>query len=85
VRRDLQAHFASRPGVRVYLFGSLTQPFAFGPHADIDVALEGLAPGDFWQVWGELEEVVGSERLDLIEMERCPFAEFIRTHGIQVQ
>ena len=85
VQHGLRAWLASRPGVRVYLFGSLTQPFAFGPHADIDVALEGLAAGEFWQVWGQLEAVVGSERLDLIEMERCPFAQFIRAHGIQVQ
>lgn len=85
VQRGLQARFASRPAVRVYLFGSLTQPFAFGPRADIDVAVEGLAPGDFWQVWGDLEEVFGTERMDLIEMEKCPFAGLIRSRGIQVQ
>jgi predicted nucleotidyltransferase len=69
------------PSVKVYLFGSLVRPDCFVETSDIDIAIEGLPPSDFFTLYGELEDCLQTERLDLVELERCSFAPFIRRTG----
>jgi len=36
---------------RVYLFGSLAQEARFHERSDVDLAVEGIAPGRFFKAW----------------------------------
>lgn len=62
----LKARFAVR---RVVLFGSLAHAAWFVPDSDVDLAVEGLAGGDYWRAWRLVEEVIGDREVDLIEIE----------------
>jgi len=62
----LRRRFAVR---RVILFGSLADGDWFSADSDIDVAVEGLAPGDYWEAWRLLESVIGERPVDLVEIE----------------
>lgn len=61
-----------RFGVReVYLFGSLVGEGPWHAGSDIDLAVEGLPPQDFWHAWEELERLVPSWlEVDLFPLER---------------
>lgn len=54
---------------RVILFGSLVDRGWFSPESDVDLAVEGLAPEDYWEAWRLVESVVGARPVDLIELE----------------
>ena len=73
------------PKARVYLFGSVVRPGVFSSGSDIDIAVEGLPPSDYFALLGELEDRLQTERLDLIELERCSFAELVREVGRRLQ
>lgn len=62
----LKRRFAVR---RVILFGSLADGEWFSVDSDIDVALEGLAPEDYWEAWRLVEDVIGERPVDLVEIE----------------
>jgi predicted nucleotidyltransferase len=62
----LKARFGAR---RVVLFGSLAHAAWFVPDSDVDLAVEGLAGGDYWRAWRLVEEVIGDRLVDLIEIE----------------
>lgn len=81
VEEQVRQCMARRPSVKVYLFGSLLRPNCFADTSDIDIAVEGLPPSDFLTLYGELEDCLQTERLDLVELERCSFAPFIRQTG----
>lgn len=58
-------------GVRAaYLFGSLRGDSPWHEGSDVDIAVEGLAPQDYWQAWSVLAQLLppGVE-LDLITLE----------------
>lgn len=62
---------AERHGVsRVILFGSLAWR-RFGPTSDIDLAVEGLAPGRFFRADAELAREI-SLPVDLKLLSECP-------------
>lgn len=77
----LKARFEVR---RVVLFGWLGHAAWFVPDSDtstgvsasVDLAVEGLAGVDYWEVWRVVEEVIGDRPVDLIEIERA--GEFLR-------
>ena len=74
---------SARFGVtRVLLFGSSTEP---GPGGrDIDLAVEGIRPQDFFRFYGELVFSL-SKPVDLIDLaQRSKFSEIIRREGIPV-
>ena len=74
---------AERFGVaRVLLFGSSAEPGGEG--RDIDLAVEGIRPEDFFRFYGEL--VFGlTKPVDLIDLsENGKFAELVRREGIPV-
>jgi uncharacterized protein len=85
VEEQVRQCLAHRPLVRVFLFGSLLRPGCFALASDIDIAIEGLPPSEYFALFAELEDRLQTERLDLIELERCSFAQFIRQTGKQLQ
>lgn len=71
---------------RVYLFGSLTRHSAapFGPHSDIDLAVEGLPVDRYWEALAAIApELPPGTDVDLVPLEsaRPSLAEVIRTVG----
>jgi predicted nucleotidyltransferase len=54
---------------RVFLFGSLTHAAWFLPDSDVDLAVEGLADGDYWRAWRRVEEIIGDRLVDLVDCE----------------
>jgi len=62
----LKSRFAVR---RVVVFGSLAHAAWFIPDSDVDLAVEGLAPKDYWQAWKMVEEIISDRPVDLVEIE----------------
>jgi len=62
----LKSRFAVR---RVVVFGSLAHAAWLIPDSDVDMAVEGLAPKDYWQAWRIVEEIIGDRPVDLVEIE----------------
>lgn len=63
----LKSQFGAR---RVFLFGSLAQPFWFKEYSDVDLAVEGLKSGkDYWDAWQVVEEIISDRPVDFIEIE----------------
>jgi len=54
---------------RVIVFGSLAHGAWFHPHSDLDLAVEGLAPGAIWRAWSAVEKAIPEFGADLIELE----------------
>jgi predicted nucleotidyltransferase len=54
---------------RVILFGSLAHADWFAADSDVDLAVEGLSAGDYWQAWRLAEEIIEYRPVDLIEIE----------------
>ena len=79
----LKTRFGAR---RVILFGSLAHGGWFGPHSDVDLAVEGLTGGVFWDAWRTVEEAIGERAVDLVEIEsaREPVRRAIERHGIEL-
>lgn len=68
---------------QVYQWGSLLKPEQFGPHSDIDLAVEGIAdPETFFALYGDADRLT-SFPLDLVAMKRIEpgFEELIRLKG----
>ncbi|OHD69731.1 MAG: hypothetical protein A2W19_13495 [Spirochaetes bacterium RBG_16_49_21] len=84
VRLLLSKYFSDKNVKRVYITGSLAQEGMFTIRSDIDIAVEGLDHKRYFEVFGELEELLGTENIDLIELERCSFRELIEKHGERV-
>ena len=81
VKSALKSYFAGKPVERVYLFGSILTENHFRKFSDIDVAVEGLDSKDYLTVFGELEELLGTEQIDLVRLEKCHFADLIEKYG----
>ena len=54
---------------RVYLFGSVAREDN-GPEADIDLAVEGVAPASFFKLYGELI-MLSPIPVDLVDLDDC--------------
>jgi predicted nucleotidyltransferase len=67
-----------------YVVGSLTEPGAHGPASDVDLAVLGLPPARYLAVLGTLQERIGTERVDLIELERVPFRDALVHRGYRI-
>ena len=79
----LKERFGAR---RVVLFGSLAHEGWFGPHSDVDLAIEGLASAYYWEAWRVAEDGIGDRSVDLVEIETAKpsLRRAILTHGIEV-
>lgn len=84
VRSLLADYFASQDVEKVYLTGSIIREHFFAEYSDIDIAVLGLNPKEYFRVFGDLEELLDTENIDLIEMERCSFRDFIEIYGLRI-
>lgn len=54
---------------RVLLFGSLADGVWFTSDSDVDLAVEGLAPHDYWAAWRTVEEFITDREVDLVDLD----------------
>ena len=67
---------------RVYLFGSVTRPGAFGPDSDVDIGVEGADMALCFDIWRDSEKAAPEWELDVRSLdEDDPFAERVRQKG----
>ena len=66
----------------VYLFGSVAEKGKFRRHSDIDIAVKGLDKFDYYEFVGEISSLM-DQRVDVILLEKCHFADAIRKKGIK--
>ncbi len=69
-------------GVSVFLIGSITRPYRFGPASDIDVVVKSYK-GDRLSLWSRLDSLLPRE-VDLIFWESCPFREDLEGRSLKV-
>ena len=64
------------------LFGSIVRPGCFCARSDVDIAVHDLVPRAWFALMGHLED--GLERdIDLVTIETCHFADWIRRTGLR--
>ena len=80
--KKLKAYFKEKNVKSVYLFGSILKEGCFYEFSDIDIAVEGLKE-DYFQVCTEIERLIDFD-IDLVEMEKCKFSDFIKKCGIEL-
>ena len=55
----------------VYLIGSVIIPDKeFSINSDIDLAVSGISPEDFYRIWREIE-ALSKFKVDLIDLDHC--------------
>ena len=65
-----------------YLFGSLTLEGKFRQNSDIDIAVLGLKKYDYYKFIGEISDLL-NKRVDVVLLEECSFAHYIKKKGIK--
>jgi len=85
VLSNLQNYFSKKNVKNVYLTGSLLEPNCFSRYSDIDIAIEGFNKNDFFSIYGDLEELLETENIDLIDLKHCHFKKEILANGIKVE
>lgn len=74
--------FGSQYGIqKAYVFGSVAEPRRFSPRSDIDIAVEQINPEHFFMIISLLSEALERD-VDIIEINKCHFANQIRQTGI---
>ena len=64
----------------VYLFGSVTKG-TDNEHSDIDLAVSGIPPEDFFKAMGTTMNAIKKE-FDLVDLdEKNTFVEYLKSHG----
>ena len=64
------------------MIGSLMEPYKFFSDSDVDIAVEGLRDADYFRLMSRLSAFVERD-VDLIELEKCEFADRIRKCGLR--
>lgn len=64
--------------VRVYLFGSLLEPDRFRGSSDIDLAVEGLEPAEYWKAWSVADRLASGATVDFVRLESA--SDTLREH-----
>ena len=54
---------------RVMLFGSLVEQQWYSANSDVDLAVHGLKPKDYWQALRVVENIIDNRNIDLVEIE----------------
>lgn len=62
----LKRDFGAR---RAWVFGSLAHRAWYHAASDIDLAVEGLAPGSVWRAWAAVDRSAPGFHVDLVEIE----------------
>lgn len=73
---------------RVVAFGSITQPESFTHWSDIDLAVWGIPPTDFYKALAALNEITPDFDVDLIDPENCTselLKHMIEQEGIDIE
>lgn len=87
VARQAARLLRERYGVpRVWVFGSLLHPDRFHVGSDVDLAVEGLAIGDYWDALADVLFLDDEITIDLVDPETCP-SEFwarIEREGVEL-
>lgn len=68
--------------IEIYLVGSITRPFSFTSHSDVDIVLKNYQ-GDRFEIWTKLEKQIGRD-VEIILFETCSFQEFVLKEGLKV-
>ena len=79
---DTLKNIFSNTDVEVYLVGSITSPYMFYSHSDVDVVLKKFQ-GDRFKVWTELETMT-KRNVEVIIFENCHFQEHVLKNGYKV-
>jgi predicted nucleotidyltransferase len=58
----------------VFLFGSITRRGSFTLWSDIDIAVQGILPTQFFEAVGAVTGLSAEFKIDLIDLETCPAA-----------
>jgi predicted nucleotidyltransferase len=71
---------------RVVLFGSLARGEWLAVESDVDLAVEGLLPEQYWVAWQKVEELISEVPVDFVEMEtaRPSLRRAILRQGVEV-
>jgi uncharacterized protein len=68
--RQVAVFLKSRFGAKkVVLFGSMAHEAWFDSDSDIDLAVEGIKPEDYWRAWEAAEALIADRPIDLIDVE----------------
>ena len=54
---------------RVVLFGSLVAAPWLSPGSDVDLAVEGLDPREYWRAWKLAEDTIKDRMVDFVDIE----------------
>lgn len=74
----------SKYGIKeIFIFGSLVKKMRFLENSDLDVAVKGLKSELFFKFMAEISYKMGKD-VDVIELERCKFANKILKEGIRI-
>lgn len=68
--------------VEVFLVGSITRPYSFSPHSDIDIVLKNFK-GDRFDLWAKLDRQF-DRNVEIILFETCHFQDFVLKEGLRV-
>jgi predicted nucleotidyltransferase len=85
--REAAELLKTRFGVRrVVLIGSLAHTAWFASDSDVDIAVEGLASGDYWDAWRLVEDTIADRPVDFIEIEMAgeSLQRAIQRYGIEL-
>ncbi len=71
---------------RVILFGSLARIESFHLQSDVDLAVEGLPGGEYWDAWRVVEEIIADRPVDLVDVEHASRSvlDVIQRYGIEL-
>ncbi|WP_219729867.1 nucleotidyltransferase family protein [Sodalinema gerasimenkoae] len=81
VQHWLNDHAETYRVEQAYIFGSLTRPYQFQPHSDIDIAVEQVDPEGMFLMISFLMTDMNRD-VDVIELRKCHFSHKIRETGI---
>ncbi len=86
VREKAPAVISSQASVRrAYLFGSVTRPGAFHPQSDIDIAVEGATPQEYFSLWRALEHALPDWTIDVRDITSASsFGALVRRTGVLI-
>lgn len=80
---EINEYFSTLIVDEVYLTGSILKAGKFSNRSDIDIAVKGLPDGMYFKTIFELEQII-DRKIEIIELEKCNFAEKIRTTGLKL-
>ncbi len=71
---------------RIILFGSLVNADWFTLDSDVDLAVEGLTPDNYWQAWRLAEDIIKTRQVDFVEIETAKesLRQAILRYGIEL-